>query len=51
MATESSTLTEMPMYGEKHQEMNDELDNDIATIRAESENDPGYADRAIIDPV
>ena len=35
LATDSSTLTEAVPFSEKHQAMNDELDDDIATIRAE----------------
>jgi hypothetical protein len=38
MATESSTLTEMSVYSEKHQAMNEELDDDIAAIREESKD-------------
>ena len=35
LSTDSSTLTEAVPFSEKHQAMNHELDDDIATIRAE----------------
>jgi central kinetochore subunit Mal2/MCM21 len=35
MSTDSSTLTEALPFSEKHQAMNDELEDDIAAIRAE----------------
>lgn len=38
MAMESSPLMGMPAYSEKHQAMDDELNGDIALIRAESED-------------